>query len=437
MRALITGAILLFSLLLLTSYTETKTTKFYFEKHAVNKEWIYLDQFAFDELGAEKPGIINWEFYDIDKKDPNALRNLSILLYDDQDYSWPKMWEYINNQPRDNVSCVELRKYAKRVFDLNAYPKISIEIEEGNIHFWYLALDACDRDSSAYKGQPSSFIEMTFNWLNPGSFFQQQFSKDRQGLLEIHITFVPLYTIMTLVYLFSVVQLFRARSLHFIIRIFYASLVSYWFGRILELIHLVKYGYDGDGIPFFDDMAIAFKLVADFLMILLLLLIASGWTVTTSYIRYFKWISTVAVIFGVFYLALFTWAQIQLALVVTTEDYIYDTVPGIMIAALRVPTAAFFLFVLIKTHKEETNTAKLIFYKVVGALYTVWFISLPIIVIISFAVKASYRAKVVEGISLSVDLLSYVGMVIILWYSLAKKYFQLSEDTQGNVYENL
>ncbi|KAF0974788.1 hypothetical protein FDP41_006262 [Naegleria fowleri] len=435
------ATLLVFAVLLIvgTAPTFSKLTTFTFEKQALNHKWLYLDAFVFDNLGANaSSGHISWQFKNIQKQDPTALKNLAFSLFDDEDNSWPAVWKFINqfNGVLSVENCTTLRKFSKLTVSLSDYPEFDISIDEGNTRFWYMALDACERDIT---DSTVEFIELDFSWLNPGGYFQRQFSKDRQGIPEVHLTFVPFLTIMVLAYIVSVVQLVRSQSFHLLVRVFYASLVVYWLGRLVELIHLLVYGSDGVGIPFFDSLSVGLKLLADFLMIVLLFLIASGWTITTSYIRYFKPIIGVWVFLGVFYVALFIWAELEMFFVVSTEDYVYDTVPGIIITILRVPLLIFFEFVLFKTHQEETNSVKKLFYKVVGVLYGLWFIALPIIVSISFAIPIVHRAKWTEGISLTVDLISYGVMFIVLWYQLARKYFQLSTHTSttGSAYETL
>ncbi|EFC36631.1 predicted protein [Naegleria gruberi] len=426
-------------LLQIYSVVEGKLTTFTFEKQSLNHQWIWLDSFVFDNMGMKEPGYITWQLNNIKKQDPTALKNLYVSLYDDESGYWPALQNYINSN-NGKVNCTHLRKFAKQTFPLDTYPEFSILIDESaSIHTWYMALDACEREVT---DSGPEYIELDFKWTNPGGFFTKQFSKDRQGILEVHIAFVPFYTIMVFAYIISIVQLIRHKSFHLIIRVFYSSLVVYWLGRVVEMIHLFVYGADGVGIPFFDDLAVGLKLLGDFLMLVLLYLLASGWTITTSYIRYFKQTVGVWIFFGVFYIALYAWAQIELIFVVNTEDYIYDTIPGIIISVMRIPAMAFFIFVLFKTHQEETNKLKKVFYKVIGLLYSLWFISLPLIVSISFAIPVSHRAKWIEGLSLSIDLISYLVMFIALWYQLARKYFQLStvdptSSTTGSAYESL
>ena len=160
-----------------------------------------------------------------------------------------------------------MRKFAKQTFPLDTYPEFSILIDETqNIHTWYMALDACEREVT---DSGPEYIELDFKWTNPGGYFTKQFSKDRQGILEVHIAFIPFYTIMVFAYIVSIVQLIRSKSFHLIVRVFYSSLVVYWLGRVVEMIHLFVYGADGVGIPFFDDLAVGLKLLADFLMLVL------------------------------------------------------------------------------------------------------------------------------------------------------------------------
>ena len=192
----------------------------------------------------------------------------------------------------------------------------------------------------------------------------------------------------------------------------------------------MKYGKDGFGIPFFDVLGTGLRLCAELSFLILMYLIASGWTVTQPYLRHMKQIIAISITFIVLYITMFAWSQISLAVQITTSDYVYETIPGILIGILRIPALGFFLYALRTTYKKEVSVTKIWFYRFFGIIYTLWFIFLPILIVTQFLISKWNRPKWIEGISRSVELVSYTIMFFMLWYSRARKYFAISEDEQ-------
>jgi magnesium-transporting ATPase (P-type) len=202
--------------------------------------------------------------------------------------------------------------------------------------------------------------------------------------------------------------------------------VSAW----LNLLHNLKYAKDGYGIPFFDIMGTALRIMAELSFMMLLYLISSGWTVTQPYLRHMRQIIGIFVTLVVLYVSMFAWSQISLAIQITTSDYVYETLPGVLIGVLRIPALGFFIYALKTTYKKEVSQSKLLFYKIFGVIYSIWFVILPLIIILQFVIPVWHRAKWIEGLSRSYELVSYVLMFFLLWYSQARKYFAISEDEQ-------
>lgn len=421
-------------MLCITQTTNAKVTKFFFEKSELNRNWYFIDEFCFDNEGEAHMGTLSWN---LSKVNPNLLVNLTIAFY--MDKNWEKLQRDLYNS-NYKIPCNQVvsTNYTPYIVNLHDNPVFTYSVRQTLLpRYWYLVLGACERDGNQFKKGRREFIEMDVTWLNPGTIFERQFSKDRHGIYASLIAFTPIFTLMSLAYTFSVFMLIRAKCFHWIIRVFYGSLLLYTASCWLELFHNIKYSYDGYGIPFFDVLSTSFRIIAELAFMMLLYLIASGWTVTQPYLRHMKQLLCIFVALLVLYVSMFAWSQVSLAIYITTTDYVYETLPGVVLGVLRIPALGFFIYALKTTYKKEVSQVKLWFYRIFSA-YSLWFLVLPLLIIIAFLLKPAERAKWIEGLSRAIEFISYFFMMILLWYSRARKYFALSEDeSKHGMYEDL
>jgi len=426
-----------FFLVIITLYTSpanAKVSRFFFEKSELSKSWYYIDQFCFDNEGEKAMGSVS---YKANNLKPELLTNLTVALFRD-DYFEKLERDLAKSNYQLPCSQVISRNYTPYIVNMEQHTHFRWDInQESRPRFWYVFLGACDRNGKDFKAGKKEYFEIDFTWLNPGNIFERQFSKDRHGIYATLLAFTPLLTLMCIAYTFSVVMLIRSNCFHWIVRVFYGSLLLYTASSYLALFHNMVYASNGIGVPFFDGMSTALRLCAELSFMMLLYLIASGWTVTQPYLRHAKYLAGILLALIILYSTMFSWSQISLATQINTSDYVYETVPGVLLAALRIPALAFFIYALKTTYKKEVSAVKIWFYRTF-ALYSVWFLILPVMVLTALLIPRQHRAKWVEGLTRSIELVTYVSMMILLWYSRARQYFSLSEDeSKQGMYENL
>ena len=84
--------------------------------------------------------------------------------------------------------------------------------------------------------------------------------------------------------------------------------------------------------------------------------------------------------------------------------YIYDSWPGVGICALQLGVLCWFTTTLLETRAYEEATSKRRFFLQIGALFTIYIISLPIIVLVASVLSPWVREKIVAAVSTGVDL---------------------------------
>ena len=71
-------------------------------------------------------------------------------------------------------------------------------------------------------------------------------------------------------------------------------------------------------------------------------------------------------------------------------------------------------------------------YKIVAGLYSLWFLSLPLIVLAAYLLDPWYRSKVVRTMSYGAHAIALLCFGILFWPSRAEKYFNVNGGIQDD-----
>jgi hypothetical protein len=161
----------------------------------------------------------------------------------------------------------------------------------------------------------------------------------------------------------------------------------------------------------------------DIILALLVILIAKGWAVTTTQLekRDRMGIIVMVCILSLGYLILFIWDYAGQDPAATL--YFFESAPGYIVIILRMATLVWFIYSLWATLRLETLPEKRRFYFVFGGIYTVWFLIVPIAVIIAAAVSPHWRQKVVTDFKGVMDFFSLAIMAGLFWPTYARRFF--------------
>jgi len=218
----------------------------------------------------------------------------------------------------------------------------------------------------------------------------------------------------------------RNNSYHPIVRLLTCTLLLQTFSLLFSFIHYSIFGSNGIGAPGLLGLGDILDMASQLSFMFLLILLATGWSITRNEIRYKGILLAILGVFLLLYVSMFIWQNVGLDPASTT--YVYETVPGIIILCIRVLTMAWFLFCLRGSFLDESHPNKRRFYFVFGSIYTVWFLLLPLIVIISSVDTADWnKYRLVQGMYLTLNALGFGIMIFLFWPSKAAEYFQMTK----------
>jgi len=355
---------------------------------------------------------------------------LQIVCFYDGNGEWEEVW---HSDCDEQSCCQENLKKAKEVVPFASGEVKPFKFSESiRAHYWYFALANCAGKSFS--------LDYTMTLLQPDPGMNQQFSCDETGVLLMYILFTILFTIGTVVHLYGDFQLFRARALHPIIRLLTISILLELFSLLFFMIANAIFASNGVGSPFLSVVAQVFDWLSTLIFMLLLILIAKGWGITFPTLSHFQEQKKILLgmlgLFLALYIVLFFWGLFGID--PASAIYLYSSVPGIIYLCVRFLTMLYFMWCLQQTVREDSDSTKRVFYMIFGLGYILWFLALPIIVLISLAVAVWVRAKIVTAIYLCTMTLGFAIIGFLLWPSRASRYFQVAvPDLLGSGYERL
>lgn len=364
------------------------------------------------------------------KKDAKEkIRDLDILQYDDQPSSWPMIYdrgykvstcEGKRSYAMDwNNASMDVQSSFQVKWDLNnAYASNQFSIYEHlRPRFWYYAIANCE---------PFKDIEYTIEFKNViYSPFNQQFGRDIKGLNIAYLFFASAYVIIAVIQCVATFKHWNTSGyLHPILKLYNISLLFQFIAVTIYTIHYIKFSFDGE-ISAMNVVAKIFDILARVVLILLLLLLSRGWTISSEALSGKKELFSVCGIFLLLQIIILIW-QTTIEDPAATKIPIFYQVCLSLLDVVWISFGIFFLLSTYQTYKAEENSRKKALYIKMAAFYGPWIITLPVFVFLMLAVEPWDRELTVRCFHQTFTFLANAVMVYLTWPSRALEYFSIA-----------
>ncbi|XP_002739236.1 integral membrane protein GPR180-like [Saccoglossus kowalevskii] len=443
-------------------------------KYKTDEFYKFITKFAFQETDPEERiATAGYIFGNITLESSGIIESDLKFVALDQEY-WADYSEQVNILP-ERQACIDMFRYIgkvaydrkclqnatldltrtvpcpKRGLCLDEYGRskgrdvipgyqFTIRVEDfKSPRFWYLSMVSCYQNWTSKGAKQCTWYHMPHHdiyinydiWLvngNPlddNNLLFYQFSFTMQGILGLYLAFAILYIPLLLCHTVA-----HAKQMHAIVKVFTLCMYIQFASIILIFIHLILYSQDGVGIDAILQLGNVLDMATQCLFMLLLLLIAKGWTITTMVITQKRFMLIVWAIYCLLYGILFIWQMV--AVDPTSDLNEYQSWPGALILSLRCIILVWFLMELRSTCKQEYVEAKLRFYRWFGVGYSIWFIYLPLTVLIISQTSALWRQRTVSAMMLTADFISNIVMAFLFWPTRSSVYFKLGSAGDEN-----
>jgi hypothetical protein len=203
---------------------------------------------------------------------------------------------------------------------------------------------------------------------------------------------------------------------------FMTVIFFYMISMTLFIIFYADYAKDGTPLQNVKMAALAFQAIGDGVFLLMLILMAKGYTITRGRISHSGSvkIAVLMCIYTMLYAALFVY---QVAIFDPGEVlYLYESPAGFALIGIRGICWLWFMYAVFFTlkHYPEKN----LFYVPFFLFYTAWFVSTPIMILIAtYVFPKWWREKVMNIIELLIAYTAQLVFLIITRPSAANKNF--------------
>ena len=384
--------------------------------YSLNNKWKFLARFCYEE-GRHTRFI-----------EANQMLNFSIEMYEDACdcnptllfyYDTPEQWYSVYDQ---EISCdAKVRQSVHRIRipssdalcsnikDPNKRAYIKCEgrrsFSQTQDRWWYIAVSNCDSEQTV-----SFNYSLTFT--NGNYFLTRHYSADEMGITECTLVSIVIAFCITCITFIYSVMLASRRLNHETFKVFKLSCGCYFIHLVFLTVYYCYYGTTGIPPRAYLVTARIFEAFATSTFLSVLLGFSTGYTIVrpTMSLTAFSVLLTFTGAFTLLQICAIVWEE-------NVFDpgsvlYLYQSPPGYLLAVVYIP--AWVYFVSNCSIISYRFRRKAVFYLAFAGFYSVWLLSLPIMILIANTLLPDIsRRKTVMITQQVIWLLSYVYMLII------------------------
>ncbi|XP_071953646.1 transmembrane protein 145-like [Antedon mediterranea] len=413
-------AFLVFILLSLTLMTSAKKINGIVDS---TEDFVFLTRFVFQP---DEYGEMDYTF-----TYPATECCYQMLIFNDEPGQWPFVREHENE-----LNCLERKELIPSYYNGKVTLSTSQNCElrmnnntrqeeffcHGKRHFdviderwWYIVIANCGGDGI-------KDFKYNIHLINGKTAFDNEFSADERYILQTDIAFLVLYFVVCFWLCYYRKFMIQRRMFNLTYRLFCYSCCLQTISLLFQTSALAKYATNGVGLEGLRTFGEIISSTSILLFVLLLILIAKGYTVTRARLR--PTTNLKITVFTCFYFfAYFGLYAIQ-ELTFDPRDVVnkYDSVAAFGIIIMQFIGLGWMYYACFFTIKHNRN--KTLFYLMFLVTFSCWFLITPITIWTSNRFIAKWkRAKIVNGLELTTLFYGHLIFLILTRPAAANVFF--------------
>jgi hypothetical protein len=270
-------------------------------------------------------------------------------------------------------------------------------------------------------------FDYTLHCTRIDSSWNTELGSDQLGENTLYLVMFFAYIILIGLSLYNMFQIKEKLGfIHPIIKLLSLIIFIAFFADLFSMIHWASYSSNGVGIPALAKTGQITDVFARILMLLLLMLVAKGWTIS----QYEMTSNERLLIFGVLGAFLVIWVG-ALFYSYTASPALPATPAGIqfmniLVLLLGIFTAIWFMYTSYTSYSAESSPEKQSLFLRFGLFYGSFLLSIPITAFLAYDVDANSTERVVAIFSTTVNWVAYSVFVAMLWHSWSNKFFEVN-----------
>ncbi|XP_066257830.1 transmembrane protein 145-like [Euwallacea similis] len=283
--------------------------------------------------------------------------------------------------------------------------------------WWFIAVSNCNET----KGIDINYQLLMTNGP-PGDYWHEHFSADEFYILPILMAFSIAYSILMLATTVCSLELKQRQLLHTTYKIYMMSCILQLLGILLMCIVYLKMAVSGRESPRFKRFANMLLSASETCFLLLLLLLAKGFTITRGRLPLKGAVKLT--VFMCLYIMTYMTIFVYEAMVFDPGEvlYLYESAPGYALIMLRLCAWGMFVYSTVFTLKRYPEKSN--FYYPFNLFGTVWFVAGPAFIIsANNYIDKWVRESVVYAVLLFIAFGGHLMFLILTTPSVANKNF--------------
>ncbi|CAH1407389.1 unnamed protein product [Nezara viridula] len=390
-----------------------------------NEKWVFVARFCFLSEDGQFEYSITYD---------KAYSPQNLLLYYDSDHQWPAVYksnktceqrEAVLNRRLNQIITLTDSDFGSgctEVF-LNSSKKAVIQCHQGRrFHssrerWWFLAISNCN----STKGLSIKYRFLMTNGP-PGDYWHEHFSADEFYILPVLMSYCIVYMLLVLAVIMCAMELKTRQLYHSTYKLFAVSVYLQELGIFIQSIAYVRYAVDGVGVPRLTTIGRMCESASEVIFLLLLLLMAKGYTITRGRIRLSS--SVKLTIFMCLYVIMYVTLFIYEKLFFDPGEvlYLYESPAGYGLVILRILAWTLFIYATVFTLKHYPE--KSAFYYPFNLIGTMWFVAGPAFILAANTLIDKWvRESVVCAVQHFIALAGHILFLVLTVPNKANKNF--------------
>jgi len=394
----------------------------------------FLGKFCFQDLPSKNfstsgaaAGTVDVE---LTNKGETGSDSYVLVMYDDQENSWKKIY-------KTGLSCNEkidgnykrLEENIKLKKDESFDRTISIH-QHIRPRWWWLYLANCEAYENVEKRKNLTSIDFELHFKqNTSSWLKIEVGSNDQGLNIMYSVYLAVYILLFGLQLYAYYVYTIQQYIHQVIKLLTATIGLQLFGVAFHFADWIIFTQTGEHEIFFPIIASLCQILASTVFLLLLLVLAQGWTVSRFEVIYPKILLGGCSLIAIIQCVLYIWLLIGLDQQTTT--YIYNTTPQYIYGSIFIIIGCIFVIQSIMSYKNEPLDSKKNLYILLAIFFSIWFLWPLLRIVVGDGFKPWNRDVAIQSISLTLNTLTYFIMMLLMWPTWAHQYFNLSMVDSG------
>lgn len=392
----------------------------------------FIGKFCFDRVNDDSSAGVG--SLSLSVSSPNEYTDLKILMYDDEIDSWPSIF---SGGKYSDISCEDKMEHAKNFHNGNTiHPRFNLDHTQGGPfikdhievtehirpRFWFIAVANCASEGFQDLSYRLHFVNLEAPF--PQSW-NREFGFNEAGLNTFYLVFFLGYTLYLSMHFYGVWNLYLQHDyVHPLIRLFCAVLVCQYLSILFHTMHFLVFSENGYGTPSLTHLAEVLGVVSQLAFLLLLMLLARGWTILNEKMEANSHILSFVGLFAFLRLTVLLWKY--------GEENPANVKPSIFVDVLLwleagcwVVFAILFISTVLDSYRRSDDEKQQFLFKLLGGVYALWIAAPATFACWVIFLDPWVQFKISTELHLTYTCASHFFLSYLLWPSRVDAFFMI------------